>query len=75
MTYAETSVILAQLLAEDRYPPRKSMGRRRRFQPLDGIRSVEPDPSAWSWKFTRRIGSKVELEIYLIIADRLAYLS
>ena len=37
--------------------PSKSLGRRHRFQSIDGVRGVEPDPCARSRKFSRRIGS------------------
>jgi hypothetical protein len=43
MTYVETSVILAQLLAEDRCPPESLWADPPRFQPLDRIRGMEPD--------------------------------
>jgi len=55
MTYVETSVILAQLLAEDRYPPESLWADPLVSSRLTEYEGMESDPCAWACKFPRRI--------------------
>ena len=52
--YLDTSVVLAQLLAEDHRPPASLWGRDPGSQPVDGIRGLDPTPCARTCGVARR---------------------